>query len=458
MPFFRGILVYENFYRGRSHQSNAHVGPDRLLLSVAVGVALVLAAIGALAVADPFTGLPSQPAEGTPAVPEESSDLAAVHAAGISGANVTVGVVDVTGFDTTRPVLSDRVVAARSFAPGETVRNGGRTGHGTAAASVVARTAPDSDLYLATFDTADGYEAAVRWLIEADVDVVVAPVTFYGKPRDGTSNVAMVARRAAARGVVFVAPSGNLARGHWTGRYRPTEDGVHQFDGGTRNYIRTSGDTRLRLWLSWDRRHRSEDYTAELYWTNGTERRLVARSQPYPADGLPNERVVARVGDGTYYVRVTGPENATDARITVESPTHALQFRSSGRSIAAPATAPRVLTVGAYDRAESSVAPFSSAGPTRDGRVGVDAVAPETHTTATDPDGFTGSSAAAAYTAGTAALVLDAGSDHTPRAVERLLERTADRIRETTPHPRIGYGRLRPARAVRAARNRSNQD
>lgn len=365
---------------------------------------------------------------------------------------MTIGVVDVTGFDTSRPMLSNRVVAARSFAPGETVRNGGRTGHGTAAASVVARTAPDSDLYLATFDTADGYEAAVRWLVEEDVDVVVTPITFYGKLGDGTSTVAMVARRAAARGVVFVAPSGNLARGHWDGRYRPTDDG------GTRNYLRTSGDTRLRLWLSWDRRHRSEDYTAKLYWTNGTARRLVARSQPYPADGLPNERVVARVGDGTYYVRVTGPENATDARLTVESPTHALQFRSRARSLAAPATAPRVLTVGAYDRAESGVAPFSAAGPTRDGRVGVDVVAPETYATATDPDGFTGSSAAAAYTAGTAALVLDAGSDATPRAVERLLERTADRIRERVPSPRVGHGRLRPARAIRAARNRSSQD
>jgi len=134
----------------------------------------------------------------------------AVHDAGVTGENVSVGVVDVTGFDPDHPALRGQVVATRAFAPQETVRNGGQHGHGTAAASLVTTVAPDADLHLATFDTADQYESAVEWLRSVDVDVVVAPVSFYGTPGDGSARVAQVTDRVAADDTVVVAPAGNL--------------------------------------------------------------------------------------------------------------------------------------------------------------------------------------------------------------------------------------------------------
>lgn len=436
--------------------------PARGLVGVALAVAVLVTAVAVLAVGTPLRSAPPEepPPTATASDPTAANGtgLQRLHESGVTGANVTVGVVDVTGFDVDSRALTNRVVATRAFAPGETVANGGRNGHGTAAAAVVARTAPDSDLYLATFDTADGYRRAVAWLVREDVDVVVAPVSFYGKADDGTSRVARIARRATERGVAFVAPVGNLGRNHWSGRYRPVGDGVHRFEGGTRNYLRPSNRSRFRLWLSWDDAHRSEDYTAELYWTNGTARRLVARSQPFGLDRTPNERIVARLRNGSYYVRITGPPNATGARLTVESPTHGLQFRSRSGSVTAPAAASGVLAVGTYDRTADRVAPGSSAGPTVDGRVGVDVVAPDGFAVASRPDGFDGSSAAAAYAGGTVALVLDAGGDRPPARVERVLERSAADLRRPGPDTVSGYGRLRPAAAVRLVRNRSNAD
>lgn len=414
----------------------------------ALGVLVLAGGLGVLA-----TSLSAETAGGstnTTAVAAVGPKVSALHAAGVTGENVTVGVVDVTGFDTTATALDGRVADARAFGTGETVRNDGRNAHGTAAAETVARIAPDADLYLATFDSPDGYRRAVEWLVAEDVDVVVAPLSFYGQPGDGTSPVADVAERATDEGVVFVSPTGNLARGHWAGEYRGVENGTVTFGESTRNYIRGDGRD-VTVWLSWDAAHRERDYTAELHWTDGSRSRLVARSSPYPGDGVPNERIVARVRSGTYYLTVRGPANATGARLELSSPTHDFQHVRPAGSIVAPASAPAVLTVGAYDAGAGRVEPFSSRGPTPDGRNGVDLVAPS-RPGVSGVDGFVGSSAAATYAGGIAALVLDARPDLSPAAVERRLKTTAVDAGRRGVNPVTGHGRLRPVRAV-GARN-----
>ncbi len=387
---------------------------------------------------------------GTGSTPTDpAADLEPIHGSGVTGENVTVGVVDVTGFETANAAYRDRVVATRSFGPGESVANGGENGHGTAAAATVARTAPGVDLYLASFDTVDGYERALEWLTDEGVDVVVAPVTFYGKPGDGSGAAATATTRSVRNGTVVVAPVGNLARGHWTGRYDDVTEGSVSFGDGTRNFVAGEGTT-LNLWLSWDRSHRAQDYTAQLYWTNGTASELVARSRPYADDDVPNERIVATLGRGSYYVAVRGPPNATGARLELESPTHRFQYRDEEGSVAAPATAPGVLAVGAYDPEAGAVERFSARGPTDDGRLGVDVVAPDRFGGVTG-DEFVGSSASAAYVAGVSALVLQERPDATPRTVERLVERAAVDVAAPGLDRRSGHGRVAPDRTLAAA-------
>lgn len=418
------------------------------LAVVALGVFALAAGIGLLATSLSADGAPSATGD---EVEEVGPNVSRLHAAGVTGENVTVGVVDVTGFDTSTSALDDRVVDARAFGDGSTVRNDGRDGHGTAAAETVARVAPDADLYVATFDSSDGYRRAVEWLVAEEVDVVVAPVSFYGKPGDGTSAVARVAANATREGVVFVAPAGNLARGHWSGEYRAADDGRVAFGESRRNYLRGDGGD-VTVWLSWDGAHRRANFTAELYWTDGRESRLVARSRPYSVDGTPNERIVARVQSGTYYVAVRGPASAAGARVTLSSPSHGFQHVRPAGSVVAPASASEVLAVGAYDTRSDRIEPFSSRGPTPDGRNGVDLVAPS-RPGVVDAKEFAGSSAAAAYAGGVAALVLDVRPDLSPSEVERHLESTAADVGRDGVDPDTGHGRLRPVRGVDGARN-----
>ena len=414
-----------------------------VFLTVVCCVLALVATIGILSSAVPHAGLQTPENQTT----SDRTGFERAHAAGFTGENVTVGVVDVTGFDTGHDDLSGHVADARAFGRGATVRNGGQNAHGTAAAAGVARVAPDADLFLAAFESPGGYVQAIKWLIAADVDVIVAPVSFYGTPGDGSARVARVATEATRQGVVFVAPVGNLAQGHWEGRYQPLRDGTHQFEGGPKNDLRGDAEE-VVVWLSWDRAHRGQDYTVELYRRDGQEVQLVARSVPYWADGIPNERIVARPREGSYFVVVRGPPAETGVRLELTSPTHDFEFARPAGSVTAPATAKGVLAVGAYDPRSGRVEPFSSRGPTGDGRLGVDIIAPDRQPIEGGNERFVGSSAAAPYVGGVSALVLDAAPCLSPTQIERQLERTAADTAEGGPDETAGYGRVRPWPAV----------
>jgi len=432
-------------------------GRARRLLASAVAVALLASAIGLVAFSVQSTTTPAGPAEGPT---DPAAGLESLHAAGVTGNGVSVAVLGVTGFDTDHPALADRVVASRAFGPDGSVRNGGRTAHGTAAASLVARTAPDADLYLASFDSASGMRRALTWAVRRDVDVVVTPVEFYGSPGDGSATVSQ-AVDAVADDTLVVASAGNLGRGHWQGAFVPDEDGVHQFGGGSRNYLLDGDARRVTLWLSWNERPDAArpGFGLELYRVDGGSPRLVARSQPYEADATPNERIVAEVDpEGTYYVVVRGRPAAAGTHVELSSPTHVLQFRERAGSIVAPATAESALAVGAYDPWVDRVEPFSSTGPTTDGRPGIDVVAPARLRTAGDTDVLVGSSAAAPYTAGVAALVLDAKPSLSPPSAGRLLRETATDVGPAGREPVTGHGLVAPRRAVDAARNATDSN
>ena len=429
--------------------------PDRRVVALVCCVAVLTATIGFAATSDaPAPVVPASVSDDDATAPTDA--VGRLHGAGYTGENVTVGVLDVTGFDTDHPELAGRVAGTRAFADGETVANGGRTDHGTAVASVVARTAPAADLYLASFDTDDGFQQGVAWLLGRDVDVLVAPVSFPGAPGDGTSAVARAARRAARQGVVVVAPTGNVGQNHWEGRFAPVDGGTHLFDRGTRNYLlpgeRT--DDRIRLWLSWDATTERRDFTLALYAVADGDRRLLARSQPYPADPAPNERLVATLAaNTTYYVVLRGPPDAAGTRVAVTSPTHRLSIGTRADSLVAPASARPVLAVGSYDRAGGYVDPFSAAGPVADGRPGVDLVAPDGYAVAGRDAAFDGTSASAAYVAGVAALVVDAAPERSAAGVRRSLAVAATDTGPAGVDATSGHGRVQPVVAVRAARN-----
>ena len=421
-------------------------GRQIALLATAAVIVAFTAAIAVLAVTTPTT----TPADDAIAAPT-ASGFDGLHERGLTGSNVSVGVVDVTGFDT-EAAYADQLRAARAFGTGAV--DTGTDTHGTAAATVVARTAPDADLYLATVGGIDGYAQAMEWLRGRGVDVIVAPVSFYGRPGDGSGPVGEATEAATEDGIVVVAPGGNLAESHWRGTYDDSsvENGTLEFaDGATETAI--DGPTDVTVWLSWDAAHADENYTVELYRTDGAGRTLVARSEPYLADGTPNERLVADVSPGRYALVVRGPDEPTGATARLLSPTHEFEHADGRGSVVAPGTAEGALTVGAYDNRTGEVESFSSRGPTADGRTGIDVVAPNRQYATLTDDGFVGSSAATPYVGGLVALMLEADPSLSPAHAELLVELTADDIGRPGVDYASGHGVVRPGAAVGAAAN-----
>ncbi len=373
-----------------------------------------------------------------------------VHESGITGENVSVGVLDVTGFDTDGTTLSSRLNGSRQF--GEDVRpvESGDS-HGTATAATIARIAPDAELYLGTFETADDYAAGLEWMLEQDVDVVVAPVAYAGTLGDGNSRMATATTEATEQGLIVVAPAGNLGSGHWSGEYTSTERERHAFENGSINEIDGTPE-QASFWLTWD--DPSERYRIELHrFTSTNETELIARSVSYDEDEIPNQQLTVQLDDDRYGIVISGPENATETTIRVASPTHSLSEARPAGSVAAPAAAPGAISVGAFDPITDTIEPFSSRGPTSDGRLGVTVVAPSSQPSSGDP--FVGTSASAAFVGGVTALTVAAGPELEPDEVRWSIATSAAPLNRTDT--KSGHGKIDPQGAVIEAAERDGE-
>ena len=369
-----------------------------------------------------------------------------LQVAGLTGRNVTVGVID-AGFRVSDPELAGHVGAFRSFDDEEV-----DWVHGTAVASVVADTAPNARLHLAAVGestTPEEYREAVEWLRDSGADVIVDAGSYFGQPGDGTGEIETIAS-AAARDVVFVAAAGNYAERHWRGSHDPAA-GVARVEfapGETANYLEGGapfGGT-VRATLRWDDWETTEgsDYEVLLYRRQPGLDTVVATSAD--VGDRPVEHLVARVPRGRYYlaVRATG-EVGNEASTEVDTldlfASRGLTHGSPAGSLTAPGTAPGVLTVGALD-GSGSVAGFSSRGPVSGtDRLGVDLVAPDDVAL---PGASTGSgtSYAAPYVAGTAALLVEAHPSLGPHGVREVLRNSATDLGPAGPDTLSGYGRL----------------
>lgn len=364
-----------------------------------------------------------------------------VHEAGVTGSGVRVGVLDTTGFAPSHPGLDERVAALQSFDSAPLVVD--RVTHGTAAAATVTEMAPDVTLLLASFSQPAGFASALSWFERERADLVLAPVAAHG----GTgSAVEGVATAAVESGLPLVAPTGNAARGHWSG---PLGAAV-----GARFELRPlspDGDRpeRLVAWLGCEDDRIDGTLKLVRLTETGDGRDLVALSQP--SEWGSAEKLTADLDPGDYVLEVgvsDEGDGATDERpVSVVTPTHALAPARPAGSIAPPASAPGVIAVGALS--DGRLAPYSGRGPTTDGDIGVDVVAaPKSWPAGAEP----GTSGAAARTAGTAALVLAADPSLSPTALRGVLRRAAADMGREGPDLGTGWGRLDPLTSVQRAR------
>lgn len=335
----------------------------------------------------------------------------------IRGSGIKIAILD-EGFQNYHSFLGTALpanVITRSFRADGDI-NAGEV-HGTAVAELAYSVAPGAQMYLVNYETDLEFQQAVNWLIQQQVDIISHSAGYTTGPFDGTGFIDDIVNNAINNGIVWVNAAGNYAKQHWQGRFADVNgNGWNAFSDGdeTNKIIAQQGDI-IDIGLSWDDWiNVDQDYDLYLFDNNGN---LVAVSYD-PQNGQPGQEPVEEIQyvanyTGVYEIMIRKYDATRDVFFELYStgPHHELQYDVPSSSLAIPADVERVISVGATKWQDDSLEPFSSEGPTRDGRIKPDLTAPDGVSTATYGTlSFFGTSASAPNAAGSVALLLSAAN------------------------------------------------
>ena len=376
------------------------------------------------------------------------------HSKGVQGEGVKIAVIDV-GFSSLSYAKEAGEFPAGTIGwtrdyTGDGLETGGP--HGTAVAEIVHDVAPKAILYLAKIGDEVDLGQAVDDCIQEGIDIIVHSVgwtnTNFG---DGTGVIAQITKRASAAGILWVNAAGNHAQRHWIGEARDKDrDGWVEFAPGLETLeVRVDYPSEVQVSLTWDEwPHAITDFDLFLVDQHGS---VVASSQNRQTGWEePTEDLRYQADPGLYglKVRIHNGNGFILPRIEIFSLDHDLSPCVPEESIMAPGNAADVVTVGAinfHHWKKGPQEPFSSQGPTTDGRLKPDIMAPDGVTTFVYAS-FLGTSAAAPHVGGAAALLLararKAGNDLSNDDLRALLTKETVDMGPPGPDPIYGAGRI----------------
>lgn len=336
---------------------------------------------------------------------------------GAPGDPVRVGVLDI-GFKDYESLLGDELpaeVTVNSFHPGGIEGDGEALldqVHGTACAEIIFDMMPEAELYLANFNNVSDNADAIDWMIEQGVDVISYSVGWFNAgPGDGRGVINDPVQRALDAGIEFVVSAGNDARAHWQGQFRDNNgDGLHDFaPGDSDNSVFLRAGEELVVFLSWDDWFNSnQDY--DLYVIDDLGNIVASSASAQTGGQNPTEALgFAAPATRTYHVVIDRfrASRAVNLEMFYFSPRE-LQYVVPAGSVTIPADTEDAVAVGATYWGDDVIEFFSSQGPTTDGRIKPDLVAPDGVATVSFGNlgfGFFGTSASAPHVAGAIALM-----------------------------------------------------
>ena len=399
----------------------------------------------------------------------------ALQSRGLTGAGIRIAVVDLGFGASWRSLLGkelpplSQIDAVQSFDQTsgkpeiEGLSNADEpTGHGANVAQVVWDIAPGARYTFVNYHTQLELSQAVDWLINGPdgkprVDIVVHSNSFLDGPFDGTGVAAQAVNRAHDAGIFWANSAGNYARRHWEGvAGDPDKDGWANIGPSGRGYLLFPLTANVGV-------------GATLYWSSCTKSGVAvpatsATFQLDVADTAPSSPVVyaqgqrdaprpaASVGylptaSGTYGLRIQQVTPGVVCDLEIFGGGLELGDEATTESsIPTPGDARGSFTVGARDWQGDAAADYSSQGPTEDGRMKPDVVAPAS--TAVWPGiAMVGTSASAPHAAGAAALLMQrdraAGQPSDPDTIAKELTSSALDIAPPGPDEVTGAGRIR---------------
>ena len=393
------------------------------------------------------------------------------HNADYRGRNVKVGVID-RGFEGFSQLQGNDLpnnVAARCYFDGPQTPSSRLAdcevegNHGTAVAETVADVAPDMELYISNPYSLGDLRNAVDWMVGQGVQIINVSLGYpYDGPGDGTSPDSDSPLRtidaAVSNGITWINSGGNDAQNAWYGTFRdPINEGIHHWsgDGDLGNTFALHEGETFAIFMRWDDNWGQADCDLDLLLFKSQRDAdgrypLVGRDIT-PQDGSPGSIPLAGLisrGEisasqaGFYFLAITKIETCTDDPAWIQLTAWidgVLQYHSPGHHMGNPEESRNLgmMAVGATHYWDTStIAAYSSHGPTIDGRTKPDITGIACGRTVVLPpvadDGgqcwFRGTSQAAPHVAGLAALIRQRFPDYGPReTVSYLQQHASDR-------------------------------
>ena len=343
-----------------------------------------------------------------------ANDWDGVAFRGLTG-GMQVGVIDVgfVGFQslqgTDLPPL-DRVFT-RSFRNDDDFE--ADTEHGTAVAEIIYDIEQEIDLYLATIETIGDINEAIDYFVQNGVDVINMSLGCVGcGPGDGTGAAIEIVERAPEAGIPFVTSAGNEADQHWIGPFVDDDkDGFLEFAPGdeSNSFAGGAGEDVLIV-MNWDFDNwfaSNQDFDLLLL---DSQQRIIDQSRQRQA-GLPGQEATEGIEitlpfDGTFHVVIERVDASASETLEIYIDVPGLQYQVPEQSLSVPADGRQIIAVGAARWSTGMPEPFSSRGPTKDGRMKPDMAGPDgVSTESFGPLGFFGTSAAAPHVVGAVTLL-----------------------------------------------------
>ena len=316
------------------------------------------------------------------------------------------------------------------------------------------------DLY--EMDTDVEFAAAIDQAISNDVDVIAMAAGWPNLPTDGTSHITKKVEEAISHGINFVVPSGNFAQKHWEGNFVDSNyNSWHEFSGTDEGLSIIVTDAQvikqqpIMIYMNWQNGlGEMTDFDLVLVDPTGQIVEFSANEQKRETDSkseyvfhIPQIAGLYAIGISNAVEEVDPTNVPMHSTVELFSVNNQIEYSITESSVVVPADAEGVIVVGAISNNDGKLEPFSSHGPTNDGKSVPHVVGPNGVTTlAYNGNLFYGTSATTPYVAGIAALMLENNLDATPEELMSMIQENAildGSIEDNTQvNNAFGYGTL----------------